>query len=147
MRIESKRHFVVIVGAVVGILFFVWWGSFDSVGDILSDPDSYRTKTVRLFGVTESAYSVPFIGSLYKFSDTSGSMWVISENDSTAQGKRMYLEAVVRISADKEAMKLKGKLQEIVNNEVFDGKQIPPILVERNRGGMMRSLEAIRAGK
>ena len=74
-------------------------------------------------------------------------MWVVSDNDSTTQGRLMYLEANVRTGEDKEALKLKGKIKEIFDSEMFGERQIHPILIEKERGGIIASFKAIRTKK
>lgn len=147
MKRQSRNKLIVALAAAVGIVFFVWWGSFDRINDILKDPARYRKGTVRLFGRTGPAYNVPFVGGLYKFNDTSGGMWVISENDSTTQRRIMYIEAAVHANPTKKMLKLKGKLEKILDREIFEGSKIPPILVEKERGGLFASLKAVRAKK
>lgn len=147
MRPEKRNKLIVVAVSASLLVFFVWWGSFDAMGDILRNPSSYRSRTVCLFGRTGPVYSVPFVGSLYKLNDTSGSMWVVSDNDSTMQGRLMYLEADVRVGVDKEALKLKGKIKEIFDSKIFGERQIPPILIEKERGGIIASFKAIRTKK
>ena len=151
-KVRDMKHEIrnkVIVGAVAAVLllFFVWWGSFDSVGDILKSPEAYRREHVCLFGKTGAAFSVPFVGSLYKLADTSGEVWVLSENDSTKQDKWMYLEAVVRTDVHQDVVKLKDKLKSLFDEKILSGKKISPVLVEKKRGGIITSFAAVRARK
>ncbi|MFC1672137.1 hypothetical protein ACFL01_03270 [Planctomycetota bacterium] len=147
--VEHEGRNKLIAGAIAAVLlvFFVWWGSFDSIGDILKDPVGYREESVCLFGKTGAAFSVPFVGSLYKLVDTSGEMWVLSENDSTREGKLMYLEAVVRADVHQDAVKLKDKLKDLFDEKILAGKQMPPVLLEKKRGGIISSFAAVRAKK
>ena len=147
MKHETRNKLIVALVGTLCLVFFVWWGSFDGVGDILKNPALYRGKTVRLFGRVGSVRNEPFAGGLYRFSDTSGGMWVITENDSTTEGKIMYVEAALHTKPSKKTLKLKKKLQKILDLEVFEGNQVPPILVEKERGGLVASLKAVRAKK
>ena len=147
MKRQLRNKLIAAAVTLLFLAFFVWWGSFDSIRDILSDPASCKNDTVRLFGRTGSAYNVPFVGGLYGFSDTSGGMWVITDRDSTAEGRMMYIEATVCINPDEEVLKLKGKLQKLLDRDIFEGGNIPPILVEKGRGGLVASMKAVRAKK
>ncbi len=147
MKQQSRNKLIVTCVAALGLVFFVWWGSFDSIGDILKGPASYREKTVRLFGRVGSVHNEPFAGGLYRFSDTSGGMWVITKNDSTTEGKIMYVEAALHTRSDKETLEVTKKLRKILDRAIFEGSQIPPMLVERDRGGIFASLKAVRAKK
>ena len=123
------------------ILFWVWRISFDRTGDIMADLAKYDGKTVYLLGTAKTPISLPFVGSIYKLDDGSGEIWVFSQIDSTPAGKRIFIKGVVKARVNKDKI-------DIV--KIFGDKFSPlllekagPVIEEKERGGLLSSLEMI----
>jgi hypothetical protein len=144
---EVRTKVIVGVGAALLYAFLVWWGSFDSVNDILEHPGDYETRNVHLYGEVGSAYNLPLAGTVYLFRDTSGDIWVVSERQSTFPGKTMYLRARVKAVMTIEELGLSEELTKVFKVNAREDRELPPVLVEVRRGGILLSLKAMRSSK
>lgn len=92
-----------------------------SIADIEANPARYQDKEVAIAGVAETSYgvSIPIIrnaqGGIYKISDGTGSIWVITQRGVPTKGAQLGV---------------KGKIQ---NGVSYNGKNYGLVLVEEDR--------------
>ena len=116
----------------------MWNGSFDKVEYILSRPGEYEGKSITVLGRARSAFSLPFVGSIYKIDDGTGAIWVVSKLDYTPGRWFLYMEATV-------ASNLNGKeslIDEEIWSKVMGSRPLGPILYERKRDSIWASLNS-----
>ena len=147
MNPELRTKVIVGFAATLLFAFLVWWGSFDRVGEVLAHPGDYAARKVHLYGKVGSAYNLPFAGSVYLFKDTSGEIWVVSERKATFPGKTMYLQAQVKAPTTIEELGLSEELTKMFKVNAQEDRELPPVLVEQERGGFTTSFKAMRAIK
>lgn len=73
----------------------IWMNSFDNIEDILANIDYHKEKIVHLKGEPLSFFCLPFTGSLYKLTDGTGSIWVISKEDTVNKTSSMYISGKI----------------------------------------------------
>ncbi len=148
MKHAVRNKIIAALVATTAILAAAWWESFDSIGDILAHPSLYEGRTVNLIGRVGTSYSVPFVGSLYKLNDTSGGIWVLSRNDSTPTGTLLFVKGRLRSASEETVRKIRDKLAKILpEREIPSLEATPFVLKEEERGGLLRSLHALRVRK
>lgn len=92
-----------------------------SIADIEANPSKYYNKDVAVAGTVENSYgiSIPIIsngsGGIYKVSDGSGSIWVMTRRSVPSKGAQLGI---------------KGKIQNGVN---YNGKNYGLVLMEDDR--------------
>jgi hypothetical protein len=91
-----------------------------SIADIEANPSKYYDKEVAVAGRVDTSYgiSIPIIreqGGIYKVSDGTGSIWVVTQRSVPSKGAQLGI---------------KGKIQNGVN---YNGKNYGLVLMEDNR--------------
>lgn len=76
------------------LLFKAWNDSFDSIENILTYSGRYGQRETDIIGWTKNAFTSPSLGTLYKISDGTGTIWVISGLD-RAPNKFLHIKAVI----------------------------------------------------
>lgn len=90
-----KLNIFIILSAFIFIFFLIWINSFDNIEDILNNLDYHKEKIVHLKGDPLTYFCVPFTGSLYKLKDGTGSIWVISKEDTVGKTSSMYISGKI----------------------------------------------------
>ncbi|MBI5416595.1 hypothetical protein HZA55_01400 [Candidatus Poribacteria bacterium] len=125
---KLKIRIGIIATSVVIIIFLIWNNTFDRVKDILNNIDIYKENIVRLKGAPLSSFSLPFTGSLYKLTDQTGSIWVISKIDTVEKTSSIYITGKVKTHIDVDSV-LDEKLKQY--NLKIDN--FGPIIIEIQR--------------
>ncbi len=90
-----------------------------TIGDIEANPDKYRDKEVAIAGTVQTSYGVSLpigrSGGIYKVSDGTGSIWVITQDAVPSKGAEIGI---------------KGKIQ---NGVTYNGKNYGLVLMEDDR--------------
>ncbi len=142
MKSETKIKICVLIGVTIVILFLIWRASFDKVRNILRFLPEYEGKRIYILGRTQSALSIPFVGSIYKINDGSGGIWVISEVDSTVNNRIIFISGVLEKEFDLE----KTEFIQPFKKDIPSFKPPGPIIIEKSRDSLFSSLKLI-AGK
>lgn len=126
------------VAVLTMFLFKVWNSSFDKVGHVLSRPGEYEGKEIAVLGRTRSAFSLPFVGSIYKIDDGTGTIWVVSRLDYAPARWFLYVEASVepRLNVGE------GLIDEKVWLKAIGSQPLGPILYELKRASIWASLDS-----
>lgn len=146
MAIERHRKIQILVLCVIVsiILLLLWWSSFDQISDIINFSEEYDGKIVRITGKTHGAISIPFVGSIYKLSDGSAGIWVLSKIDSTSNSKIIFIKGVVRKEVDlKEIGSEELKIFQLFKDKLSEVKA-GPVIIERQRKSLFSSLKLQR---
>lgn len=72
-----------LLGAILSIVFLAAACDEASISQIQNNPSKYYNKEVGFVGTVEDAYGVSVLGQgggIYKVSDGSGTIWVVSQN-------------------------------------------------------------------
>ena len=118
MRKEVKA---ILLGLILAVgLFTAGCPQRVSIADIEANPSRYYDKEVGIAGKVDTSYgvSIPIIreqGGIYKVSDGTGSIWVITQRSVPSKGAELGI---------------KGKIQNGVN---YNGKNYGLVLVEDDR--------------
>ncbi len=118
MRKETKA---ILLGLILtATLFVAACPKRTTVADIEANPSRYYDREVAVAGTVETSYgvSIPIIreqGGIYKVSDATGSIWVITQRSVPSKGAQLGI---------------KGKIQNGVN---YNGKNYGLVLMEDDR--------------
>lgn len=118
MRKETKA---ILLGLILAVgLFTAACPQRVSIADIEANPSRYYDKEVGIAGKVDNSYgvSIPIIkeqGGIYKVSDGTGSIWVITQRGVPSKGAELGI---------------KGKIQNGVN---YNGKNYGLVLMEDDR--------------
>lgn len=91
-----------------------------SIADIESNPSKYQNKSVAVAGTVQDAYgaNIPFTpvrGGIFKVSDGTGSIWVLTQNSVPSKGTQIGV---------------KGRIQNVVN---WNGRNYGLGMIEEDR--------------
>lgn len=139
MSRENKIKIAVFFLALLLVVILIWRASFDRVGDILKFLPRFEGKEVYLLGRVHSALAVPFIGSVYKISDGSGEIWVLSKIDTARNVQLLFVKGTV-----KETLDIKNiDLSRYVKTDLSLTENLGPVILEKERRGFLSSLAMV----
>ena len=139
MSRENKIKIAVFISALLLVAGFMWRGSFDRVGDILEFLPRFQDTDVYLLGRVHSAIAVPFVGSIYKLSDGSGEVWVLSKIDTIQTSQLIFIKGTVKKRLEIE----KIDLSPYIKPGVLPLEDSGPVVIEKKRGGFLSSLTLV----
>lgn len=126
------------IAVLIMFLFKVWNSSFDRVEHILSRPGEYEGKEIAVLGRMRSAFSLPFVGSIYKIDDGTGTIWVVSRLDYVPAYWFLYMEATVEPRLNVR----EGLIDEKIWSKAIGSQPLGPILYEMKRAPIWASLNS-----
>jgi hypothetical protein len=139
MSKENKIKIAVFISALLLVAGFMWRASFDRVGDILEFLPRFQDTDVYLLGRIRSAIAVPFVGSIYKLSDGSGEVWVLSKVDTIQTSQLVFIKGTVKKRLEIE----KIDLSRYIKTDVLPLEDSGPVVIEKKRGGFLSSLTLV----
>jgi hypothetical protein len=110
----------ILLGIILGVGLLAACPKRVAIADIEANPAKYSGKSIAVAGTVQQSYgiSIPgtnYRGGIYKVSDGTGSIWIVTENSVPAKGARIGV---------------KGKVQDGVN---YNGKNYGLGMIEQDR--------------
>jgi hypothetical protein len=94
MRKKSRLHLVGLAAILASSILSSACAA-TTINQILADPSRYRNRDVRVSGSVVDSYSFANRG-VYKISDESGQLWVMSDRGVPRKGARVVVKGTIR---------------------------------------------------
>ncbi|MBI2195181.1 MAG: hypothetical protein HYU36_24640 [Planctomycetes bacterium] len=119
------------------------WTSLTRIEEVLEKPASFPAQT-QIAGNIETAWSLPFTGSVYKMRDSTGTLWVMSKDDSVEDDRFVVVTGYVKetLTVD-DSGKWKPFLKMVKEEHLQEISNPGPVLVEKRRESIARALWSI----
>jgi hypothetical protein len=92
---KKSRHHLVGLAVILASSILSSACAATTINQILADPSRYRNRDVRVSGSVVDSYSFANRG-VYKISDESGQLWVMSDRGVPRKGARVVVKGTIR---------------------------------------------------
>ncbi len=117
-----------------------WNNSFDKLAHVIDCPERYEGREVTAVGRTTGAVSIPFLGSIYRLSDGTGTIWVVSKEDYTPNNRFFCVAGRVDSEVDIKSDLLNKKyIKRLLEGVRLKDVRLGPVLMEKERGSVTSS--------
>ncbi|MDA0838725.1 MAG: hypothetical protein O3B01_16090 [Planctomycetota bacterium] len=116
------------------------WTSLNKIQDLHASPENF-SKSAYISGKTGNALSIPFTGSVYRLTDSTGSIWALTKSDNVSNDEFVAVKGYVQKEFTLDDMgKWKPIFALLKAKGVFDDLSNPgAVFIEKERQGILKA--------
>lgn len=116
------------------------WTSLNKIQELHASPADF-SKSAYISGKIGNALSIPFTGSIYRLTDSTGSIWVLTKSDNVSNDEYVAVKGYVQTEFSlNDAGKWKPIFSLFKGEEILDEMSKPgAVFVEKERLGILKA--------